>query len=129
MKNIPLSLSILCLSLICGCTSWQPTAAEPQELRRLIESEGLLAPGDRVKLVTADDVVNVHEFRVDAVDLDAGVVTGAHDAVPISEIVSLEKRGMSWLKTGLLIGGLVLATSGSECSDDCGAYGNGILCC
>jgi hypothetical protein len=112
----------------CGCTTWRPTEANPQEIQHLIESEGLLAPGDRVKLVTADNAVHVHEFRVDKLDLEEGLVIGSSDVVRISDIVSVEKRKTSWLKTGLLIGGLALATMGTECSDDCGEIG-GFYCC
>jgi hypothetical protein len=59
------------------------------------------------------------------------VVTGADDVVPIGEIVAVEKRELSWVKTGLLVGGLVISTFGSGCEDDCGGGLGGIgpFCC
>jgi hypothetical protein len=48
--------------------------------------------------------------------------------VPIRDIVALEKRERSWVKTGALIGVAVLLTFGSDCEDECNEYG-GFLCC
>jgi hypothetical protein len=127
MNTIARTFLIFLIAMNAACTTFKPTAASTEQIQRLIQTERLLSPGDRVRLVTRD--AREHDFRISVIDLDESLVIGANDAVHISEIVRLEKRGMSWLKTGLLIGGLVLATSGSECSDDCGEYGNGILCC
>ena len=125
----PLSLIFLLLS--AACTTWQPSAAAPAELQRLILAEGLLAPGDTVKITTALDTVQLHKFRVEKLDLESGLVTGAGNVIRIDDIVSIQTRSLSWLRTGLLIGGLVLATTGTECTDECNGFGGGsaFACC
>ena len=89
-----------------ACTTMRPTHVPSAEIQSRILAGDLLAPGDRVRLATKDGTV--HELRIASVDLDRGVVTGADDAVPIAEIVAVEKRELSWVKTGILIGGLVV---------------------
>ncbi len=106
MKNVSLAFSLLtCLLVVSACTTLEPTEASPEELQRLILSEGLLEPGQRVRLVTADEVV--HEFRITEIDLELGVVSGSDDAVPVSEVVAVETHEVSVGRTALLTGGLV----------------------
>jgi len=128
MRGITPVFLMLVIPLSTACTTFQPTEASPDQIQRLILSGELLEPGDRVKLVTTDESVRVHDFRIVEVDLDVGVVIGRDDVVRIPEIVALETRKLSWLRTGLLIGGLVLAIQGPECSDNCGGY-SGFPCC
>lgn len=111
---------------ICGCESFHPVEAPAEQIQRRIVSEGLLAPGDEVRLVTEDG--NVHEFRIAAVDVNGGHLTGKRERVRIEDIATLEKRELSWIKTGILIGGLVLGIFGTECEDECDEYG-GFMCC
>jgi len=106
MKGVFLAFSLLaCLLVSSACTTLQPTEASPEELQRLILSEDLLEPGQRVRLVTADEVV--HEFRIAEIDLERGVVMGDDEAVLISEVVAVETREVSVGRTALLTGGLV----------------------
>ena len=100
MKSIFLSCVMLCLALSSGCTTLQPTEATPDEIQRRIVTEGLLAPGDKVQLVTADDAV--HEFRITEINLEAGSVIGKNDAVPITEIVAVATREFAVGKTTAL---------------------------
>jgi hypothetical protein len=71
----------------------------------MITQENLIEPGDRVRLVTADDAV--HKFRVTKVDVDAGLVVGSAEAVPIADIVAVETREVSVGKTAALTGGAI----------------------
>jgi len=103
MNRISLAYLTLFVLLGTACTTLEPTEASPDEIQRLIVAEGLLAPGDRVKLVTADE--SVHEFRILEVDLDAGLVNGKNDTVRISEIVAVETRDFAFGNTLLLAAG------------------------
>jgi hypothetical protein len=100
--GLMLSCSLLAITLsISACTSLQPTqAASSEEVRRQITQENLIEPGDRVKVVTADG--SVHEFRVTAVDRDAGLIKGKDEEVRIDDVVGLETREFSLGKTAAL---------------------------
>jgi hypothetical protein len=98
-----LVLAVILLS--CACTTLKPTEASPAELQRMITSENLFEPGDRVRLVTADGAV--HKFRVRELDLEQGLVIGKADTVPVADIVAVETREVSVGKTAVLTGGLV----------------------
>lgn len=106
MKSVFLAFSLSASLLVSsGCTTLQPTEASPEELQHLILSEGLLEPGQRVRLVTADEVV--HEFRIAEIDLEQGVVIGRDDTVPVAEVVAVETREVSVGRSALLTGGVV----------------------
>jgi hypothetical protein len=98
-------LALTLLLLASGCTSLRPTEASPEDLQRMITQEDLIKPGDRVRLVTADE--KVYRFRVTSVDLDEGLIAGRGEAVPIAEIVAVETREVSVGKTAALTGGLI----------------------
>jgi hypothetical protein len=131
MQIRPYALLLICVLANAGCTTFKPTAANAEQIRRLIQSERLLEPGERVRLVTRDQLA--HDFRITVIDLDEGLVIGDTDVVPIEDIVALETRQVSWIKTGLLIGGLTLALIDTDCEDTCGygpyPYYAGYHCC
>jgi len=120
MKKIILGMLIACLLFSAGCTSFRPTSSDPALVRRAISTQSLLHAGDRVRITRTD--ASVVEFRITTIDLEEGLIIGPNEVVRIDEIAGLETREISWLKTGLLIGGLALALADSECSDECG-YG------
>jgi hypothetical protein len=68
-----------------------------------LATQELIEPGDRVKLVTADDAV--HQFRVIKVDVDNGLVVAKNEAVSIADIVGVETREFSVGKTAMLAAG------------------------
>ena len=123
LTAIPLVMSLLCMILTSACSTFQPTAASPEQIQRLIISERLVAPGDRVRLVTADN--SVYDFRIAAIDIDEGLVIGTTAVIPIQDIVEIETRQLSWIKTGLLLGvsALALATADTDELARCGQYG------
>jgi hypothetical protein len=82
----------------------KPVEAPPEELQRLITSENLLAPGDRVQLVTTDGAR--HEFRVTSVNVDEGFIRGDDEAVPIADVIALQTRKVAIGKTTALAAGL-----------------------
>jgi hypothetical protein len=100
--------ALLTFSIVIGpaCSSLQPTEASPEEIGRLITAEDLLKPGDRVRLVTADEAV--HEFRIDEIDLAQGLVAGEGNSIPIVSIVAVETRKISVGRTAVLTGGLTI---------------------
>jgi hypothetical protein len=98
-------LAVLIVALASSaCTTLRPTEATPEELQRQLLFGELIQPGDRVRLVTADETV--YEFRVAEIDLESGFVIGRDERVPIAEIVAVETREVSTGKTALLIGGV-----------------------
>jgi hypothetical protein len=71
---------------VTGCTTMQPIDGSPTELQRFINSGELLKPGDRVRIVTADR--KAHRFAITKVE--AGLIVGADESVPIDQVMSLE---------------------------------------
>ena len=97
--------ALLTLTLAASaCTTLKPTELPADELHRLIRTESLIDVRDRVRLVTADGTA--HEFRVTRVDLDRDTVEGKHEAVPISDIVTVQTRKVAAGKTAGLAAGL-----------------------
>jgi hypothetical protein len=93
--------------LIAGCTTLRPIDASPTELRQQISSGGLLKPGDRVVIVAADG--KAHRFAVKSID--AGLIRGRSDSVPIEQVTTLQRRQFSRVKTAALVIGIALAGS------------------
>jgi len=115
--------------LISGCTTFRPVVGTQEEVqRRILEGEALAA-GDRVRLTTADG--QVHEFRVESVTPDSGMVFGERGSVPIRDVVTLEQRVRAPAKTWGLVGGLALLLLGTDCEDDpsCDLGYGGYFCC
>ena len=103
MKNA--RLVVLLATIVCtACSTVTPVEAPPAELHRLITSEGLLQPGDRVRLVTEDGME--HEFRITALDFDAGLIRGADEAVPIADVVAAQTKKVAVGRTTALAAGL-----------------------
>lgn len=103
MKNSFAAFSLLCTLMASGCMTLHPTTASTDEVRRLILAGELLKAGDSVRLITADQ--QVHNFRIDAIDADAGVVSGGGDSVRVAEIVDVATRDFAVGKTvGLVVG-------------------------
>jgi len=100
MKSIAAPLLVGIVLLTSACTSLQPQEAPPEEIQRLIVTEGLLVPGEKVRIVTADDAV--HKFRIVSVDLENAVVNGRDNSVPFAEIVAVETREFAIGKTTAL---------------------------
>ena len=110
-----------------ACTTLRPTEALPEEIRSRILTGDLLAPGDKIRVITKDG--RAHELRVAYVDPDRRIVAGADDAVSIDEIVALEKRELSFVKTGTLVGLVVLGTFGNGCANTCVPGFSASACC
>jgi hypothetical protein len=98
------AFALLTLLVLSGCATVVPIEAPPEEVRRMIREEGLLEPGERVQLVTADGAR--HRFRVSAVDLDAGVIRGFEAVVSIDAVVAAETRKVAAGRTAALAAGL-----------------------
>jgi hypothetical protein len=71
---------------VAGCTSMRPIDGSPAELRQFINSGDLLKPGDRIRVVTADD--KTHWFAITR--LEAGLIVGPTESIPVDQVVSLE---------------------------------------
>lgn len=100
------NLFVLAALMICaGCTTLRPIAGTPTELREKIGSGQLLKAGDRVLIVTTDD--KPHRFAV--MSIDAGIIQGKTDSVPIDQVASLQKRRFSGGKTIALVAGITVS--------------------
>jgi hypothetical protein len=83
MKWVTACLLILAAT---GCTTMRPIGGSPTELRQFINAGELLKPGDRVRIVTAEE--KVHRFAI--TKIEAGQIVGPNESVPIDEVMSLE---------------------------------------
>lgn len=97
-------LSMLLVFSNVACTTLNPVDVPPDELQHQLRAGTLLAAGDRVRLVTADETV--HKFRVTEISLEQDMVLGRDASVPIDDIVALETREVSVGRTALLTGGV-----------------------
>lgn len=95
--------ALLILSCV-ACTTLEPVAVPAAELQSQLRAGMLVKPGDRVRLVTADETV--HRFRVTEVSSEQGVVIGRNERVLMDEIVAVETREVSVGRTALLTGGV-----------------------
>jgi hypothetical protein len=103
-----LRFSLIVVIIICtGCTTLRPIEGSPVELRQRINSGGLLKPGDRVVIVASDG--RAHRFLIKSID--AGLIRGRSESVPIEQVVSLQQRQFSRAKTAALVIGIGLACS------------------
>lgn len=71
---------------VTGCTTMRPIDGSPKELQQFINSGELLKAGDRVRIVTADEKTH----RVAITKIEAGLIVGRNESVPIDEVTSLE---------------------------------------
>ncbi len=94
--------ALAALMVCAGCTTLKPVAGTPTELREKIDSGQLLKAGDRVLIVTTDD--KPHRFAVTTIE--AGIIQGRRDSVPIDQVAALQKRRFSRGKTIALVAGL-----------------------
>ena len=74
----------------------------PEALRDAIRSGEVVRPGDRVAVTSVDGGERV--LVVTEVDDDA--IRGADAVVPIAEVIALERRELSLVRTGLAGAGL-----------------------
>jgi hypothetical protein len=95
--------------VLAACSTVTPVEAPPEELHRLITAEGLLQPGDRVRLVTADGAE--HKFRVTTVDVGEGFIRGMYEAVPIADVVAVQTHKVAVGRTTALAAGLYIGIS------------------
>jgi hypothetical protein len=71
---------------VTGCTTMQPIDGSPTELQQFINSGELLKPGDRIRIVTADQ--KAHRITISKVE--AGLIVGPNESVIVDEVMSLE---------------------------------------
>jgi hypothetical protein len=91
--------------LIAGCTSMQPIDGSPADLQQRINSGDLLKPGDRVVIVASDG----RRHRLAIKSIDAGLIKGRSESVPIEQVASLQQRQFSRAKTAAMVIGIGLA--------------------
>lgn len=104
----PRTAALLSAALLsAGCTTLRPIEGSPAELRQRINSGALLKPGDRVVIVASDGTV--HRFAIKSVD--AGIIQGRSESVPIEQVTRLRQRQFSRSKTAALVIGIGLACS------------------
>jgi hypothetical protein len=82
------SLAWILTMAISGCTTMRPVDGSPAELQQYINSGELLEAGDRVRIVTADQ--KAHRFAI--TKIEAGLIVGSNESVPIDQVVYVEKR-------------------------------------
>jgi hypothetical protein len=95
------SLIFAVIFFASGCTTLKPVKMSPEVLQQKIAAGEVIEVGDKVKVVTSDGTV--HRFKVTESATDQ--VSGKGIEVPIADIVAIETREFSGLKTGVLIAG------------------------
>lgn len=95
---------MLMIFSVVACTTLEPVDVPADELQEQLRNGALVAPGDRVRIVTADEAV--HKFRVTEISVEQDMVLGREHGVPIGEILALETREVSVGRTTLLTGGI-----------------------
>jgi hypothetical protein len=93
------------LTVCTACTTLHPIEGSPMELRQRIDSGELLKAGDRVLIVTTD--ATAHKFKI--VSINAGLIKGRTQTVPIEQVVKVKQRQFSRAKTTALVLGIALA--------------------
>ena len=73
---------------LTACTTLRPIDGRPNELQQFINSGELLKPGDRVRIVTADQ--KVHQFAI--TKIEAGLIVGPHESLPVDQVIYLKLR-------------------------------------
>jgi len=76
----------LLLIALTGCTTLRPIDGTPKELQQFMNSGELLKPGDRVRIVTADQ--KVHQFAI--TKIEAGLIMGPHESLSVDQVIYLE---------------------------------------
>jgi hypothetical protein len=71
---------------VTGCTTMLPIDGSPTELQQFINSGEFLKPGDRVRIVTADE--EAHRFVI--TKIEAGLIVGPNESLPVDQVMSLE---------------------------------------
>jgi hypothetical protein len=98
-------IALIAIVSLAGCTTLRPIEGTPAELQQRLNSGDLLKSGDRVSIVTAD--YKTHVFKVTAAG--TGIIEGRRQSVPVDQVVSVQKRQFSPVKTWILVGACVLA--------------------
>jgi hypothetical protein len=99
-------LVLFALLTVCtGCTTLRPIEGSPTELRQRLDSGELLKAGDRVVIVTTD--AKTHRFAIKSID--AGLIRGRSESVPIELVFAVKQRQFSRAKTAGLVIGIALA--------------------
>ena len=85
MKSFTALALIIALT---GCITMQAIDGSPTELQHFINSGELLKPGERVRIVTADQKTH----RVAITKVEAGLIVGSNESVPVDQVMCVEKR-------------------------------------
>jgi hypothetical protein len=85
--------------MISGCTTLHPITNAPGDLSQHFGDGGVLQTGDRVIITTVAGTT--HRLRI--LSVRDGVIYGDHDAIPFSEIASIDRRDISAPKTTILV--------------------------
>jgi hypothetical protein len=108
-----LAVLVIAISL-AACTTLRPIEGTPFDLQQHIAAGELLKSGDRVKIGTSDG--QTHEFAVTAIH--DGVIEGKNVALPIANVVAVDKRTTSVGKTAALIGAILLTSAAAIVAED-----------
>jgi hypothetical protein len=105
MKHLLTLLAALAAFVTAGgCSTMTPMELPPATLQQMILEDGIIEPGETVKLVSVDG--RVHKFRVLEVDTRNAVIIGRKNTVPIPDVIALETKNLSAGKTALLAAGV-----------------------
>jgi hypothetical protein len=101
-------LALVVVITCVGCTSLQPIAGAPADLRQRINSGEVLKAGDSVLIETTD--LKTHQFVITG--FAPGVIEGKKTSIPVDDIIVLEKREYDGAKTWASVAATVLVIGG-----------------
>ena len=97
--------TMVILLLASGCTTFKPVGLESEKLHEQLYAGEIIHVQDEVKIRTSDGID--HKFEV--LEIKENRIVGSEVSIPIENIVAIEKREFSAVKTTVLVGVIIYA--------------------
>jgi hypothetical protein len=88
--------------IMTGCTTLKPVELSQPIVQERILTGDVIKPGDRVQITTTDG--KIHESKV--VSITNGIIKGKDMEISVNDIMQVEKRKASPVKTVFLVVGI-----------------------
>jgi len=96
------SLTII-VFILSGCTTLRPVELSQPVIQERITAGDLIKTGDRVQITTIDG--KVHALKV--ISINDGTIKGKNIEIAVNDIMQVEKRKISTVKTVFLVVGVL----------------------
>ena len=99
--------TIVILLLASGCTTFKPVGLESEKLHEQLYAGEIIHVEDKVKILTSDGI----DHRFEVLEIKENRIMGSEVSIPFENIVAIEKRQFSAVKTTVLVVGIIVAAS------------------